>query len=165
MLVVLAFHSCQEEAKQPVKINENDFKESLIEINKAKVQMENEQIDDFVKRYNWPVVKTGTGLRYYIYEHGTGDLAKANMKATIDFCVTLLNGDTAYTSKKIGPQEFLINMDNVESGLHEGIQYLKVGDRAKLILPSYLAHGLLGDSKKIPPKTSIVYDVKLLSIR
>ena len=165
VLLVLAIHSCQEEVKQPVKINENDFKESMIELNKAKVKMENEQIYSFVKRYNWPVIKTGTGLRYYVYENGEGEMAKANMTAKIDYCVTLLNGDTAYTSKEAGPQEFLINMDNVESGLHEGIQHLRVGDRAKLILPSYLAHGLLGDSKKIPPKTSIVYDVKLLSIR
>ena len=87
------------------------------------------------------------------------------MTATVEYCVTLLNGDTAYTSRESGPQDFLINMDNLESGLHEGIQYMKVGDRAKLILPSYLAHGLIGDSKKIPPRTSIVYDIKLVSIR
>jgi FKBP-type peptidyl-prolyl cis-trans isomerase FkpA len=164
LFVVVFLFSCKEEEPR-VKINESELKKSLIEINKDKVRLENEQIDNFVKRYGWPVEKTGTGLRYYIYEQGTGDVAKADMIATIDYCVTLLSGDTAYTSNDSGPQEFLVNMDNVESGLHEGIQYMQVGDRAKLILPSYLAHGLLGDSKKIPPRTSIVYDVKLISIR
>ena len=156
--------SCNE--KEPtVIINEREVKESLIKINKAKVRLENKQIDSYVNRRGWPVLKTGTGLRYYIYESGGGRSAKSNMTATVEYCVTLLNGDTAYTSRESGPQDFLINMDNLESGLHEGIQYMKVGDRAKLILPSYLAHGLIGDSKKIPPRTSIVYDIKLVSIR
>ena len=123
------------------------------------VRKENEQIESFLKRYKWPVTKTGTGLRYYVYEKGEGDSAKVGMFATIDYSITLLSGDTAYSSKETGPQEFLINMDNVESGLHEGIQYMKVGDRAKMILPSYLAHGLIGDSKKIPPRTTIIYDI------
>ncbi len=146
---MLLLFSCQDK-KPTLQINENKLKEPLIEMNKSKVRMENEQIDNFVNRYGWPVTKTGTGLRYYVYEKGDGDSARANMVATIDYAITLLTGDTAYTSAETGPQEFLIDMDNVESGLHEGIQLLRVGDRAKLILPSYLAHGLVGDSKKYP---------------
>jgi FKBP-type peptidyl-prolyl cis-trans isomerase len=55
-------------------------------------------------------------------------------------------------------------MDNVENGLHEAIQYLRVGDKAKIILPSYLAHGLTGDSDKIPPMASVLYDIELVEI-
>jgi FKBP-type peptidyl-prolyl cis-trans isomerase len=161
---VVLFSSCKEK-KSTVIINEREVKESLIKINSAKVRLENDQIDSYVNRHGWPVLTTGTGLRYYIYERGEGRSAKSNMTATVEYCVTLLSGDTAYTSRESGPQDFLINMDNVESGLHEGIQYMKVGDRAKLVLPSYLAHGLVGDSKKIPPRTSIVYDIKLVSLR
>ena len=56
-------------------------------------------------------------------------------------------------------------MDNVETGLHEGIKYMKVGEKAKMILPSHLAHGLIGDSKKIPPRSTIVYDIELLDLK
>lgn len=163
ILVLLVLVSCKDK-KPTIQINEKKLKEPLIEINKSKVRLENEQIDNFVRRYGWPVKKTGTGLRYYVYENGEGDSAKANMVATIDYAITMLTGDTAYTSKETGPQEFLINMDNVESGLHEGIQLMRVGDRAKLILPSYLAHGLVGDSKKIPPRSTIIYDLKLIAL-
>ncbi len=59
----------------------------------------------------------------------------------------------------------MVGKDNIESGLHEGILYLHVGDEATFILPSHLAHGLLGDNKRIPPKASVLYEIKLLSLK
>ena len=140
--VLLAAIGCEQD-KKTVVINENAFKKPLMEINKSKVEMENDQIDKYIKRRNWPVEKTGTGLRYWIYKNGNGLLAKEGQMALVNYTVTLINGDTAYTTSESGPQEFLIGMSDVESGLHEGVQYLHVGDKAKLILPSFLAHGLV----------------------
>jgi FKBP-type peptidyl-prolyl cis-trans isomerase FkpA len=56
-------------------------------------------------------------------------------------------------------------MDNVESGLHEGILYMNEGSKALLVIPSHLAHGLVGDMNKIPPKSTIVYDIELLELK
>ena len=53
------------------------------------------------------------------------------------------------------------NLRNIESGIHKGVQYLKRGDKALLLVPSHLAHGLLGDYKKIPPQMPIVYDIQI----
>lgn len=47
-------------------------------------------------------------------------------------------------------QKLLVGKDNVEAGLHEGIQLMHVGDQMRFILPSHLAHGLTGDQSKIP---------------
>ena len=49
--------------------------------------------------------------------------------------------------------------------LEEGILLLKEGDRAKFIIPSHLAFGLLGDMKKIPAKAVLVYDIELIKIK
>jgi len=56
-------------------------------------------------------------------------------------------------------------MDNVESGLHEVILLMKVGDKAKVVLPSHLAFGLTGDSSKIPHSTPLVYDIQLIDLQ
>jgi len=40
---------------------------------------------------------------------------------------------------------------------------MKPGDKSKVIIPSYLGHGLLGDSKRIPPQSILLIDVELLS--
>jgi FKBP-type peptidyl-prolyl cis-trans isomerase len=60
-------------------------------------------------------------------------------------------------------KEFLIGQSDVEAGLEEGIRLMRTGDRAKLILPSRLAFGLLGDGKKIPPGATLVYDIELVA--
>jgi len=53
----------------------------------------------------------------------------------------------------------------VISGLEEGILYLSEGDKAKIIIPSHLGYGLLGDlDKNIPPKATLIYDIELKSI-
>ena len=41
---------------------------------------------------------------------------------------------------------------------------LKEGDAARFILPPYLAFGLLGDENKIPPRSTIVYNVEMLKL-
>jgi FKBP-type peptidyl-prolyl cis-trans isomerase len=37
---------------------------------------------------------------------------------------------------------------------------LKYGGEAKFILPPFLAFGIVGDGKAIPPRSVLVYDVK-----
>jgi FKBP-type peptidyl-prolyl cis-trans isomerase len=41
---------------------------------------------------------------------------------------------------------------------------MHVGDKARLILPPHLAHGLLGDENRIPARSIIVYEIELLDI-
>jgi FKBP-type peptidyl-prolyl cis-trans isomerase len=56
-------------------------------------------------------------------------------------------------------------MENIEDGLHKAVLFLKSGDKALILIPSHLAHGLMGDSKKIPPQSPILYDVEILSVK
>lgn len=140
-------------------------KESLLKVNKTLVKSEGQKIEDFILRYNWQMQKSGTGLRYMIYEEGNGPEAENGRIAMLSFQVSLLDGTVCYSSEMDGPKEFQIGKGGVESGLEEGILLLKEGDRAKFIIPSHLAFGLLGDMNKIPAKAALVYDVKLLKIK
>ena len=108
--------------------------------------------------------QSNTGLRYFIYKHGKGLPAEEGKIATLNYEIKLLTGEVCYTSKELGPKQFLIGKGGVETGLEEGILLLKEGDRAKFIIPSHLAFGLLGDSEKIPAKATLVYDVELIEL-
>jgi len=142
-----------------------DIKETLVKVNKKLVKTEDERIDDFIRRHNWKMGKTGTGLRYLIYKHGDGEKAKKDKVAVLNFKVGLLTGDDLYSSDSKGPKVFKIGQGGVESGLEEGILLLRVGDRAKFIIPSHLAFGLVGDGDKIPSKATLVYDVELIKLK
>ena len=126
---------------------------------------EDREIEDFIFRYHWKMTKSPTGLRYFIYTRGSGKKAEKGERATLQFTVRLLNGNLCYSSVVDGKKTFKIGYGGVESGLEEGILLLKVGDKAKFILPSHLAFGLLGDQNKIPQNASLVYDVELVEIK
>ncbi len=139
-------------------------KETSILVNKNLVQKYNEMITAYVKRRGWDMIQTKTGLWYMIYEKGTGQKAAPGRSVSIHYKIDLLDGTHCYMSDSASPKQFLIGQGGVESGLEEGILYLREGDKAKFIIPPYLAHGLLGDEDKIPPLSIIVYDINVIKI-
>jgi FKBP-type peptidyl-prolyl cis-trans isomerase FkpA len=108
--------------------------------------------------------ETGSGLFYSIYEKTEGEHASKGKIALLNFNISLLNGKEVYSSDEKGVIEFEIGKGNVESGLEEGVLLMKTGEKARLIIPSHLAHGLSGDHDKIPEKATIVYDVELIKL-
>ncbi len=156
--------SCKQESKN---LKEDYFKETrkaLIGVNKILVKKDSEKIAGYIKRRNWDMTETQTGLWYMIYEEGAGEKTKEGRYATINFNVSLLDGTECYSSDSLGPKRFEIGRGGIESGLEEGILLMRVGDKARFILPPHLAHGLIGDENKIPARAIIVYDVELLTL-
>ncbi|HMC98075.1 MAG TPA: FKBP-type peptidyl-prolyl cis-trans isomerase, partial [Flavobacteriales bacterium] len=84
--------------------------------------------------------------------------------ATVNYRLELINGDSAYASEPGKPESFKIEMDDVESGLHEAIQELSPGDSAIVIIPSYRAHGLIGDQQRVPMRSTVVYHIGLVKV-
>ncbi|MBI5218972.1 MAG: FKBP-type peptidyl-prolyl cis-trans isomerase [Bacteroidia bacterium] len=166
VLLVVAVFSCAQKEKE--NLSEKEFKqkygEKLVHVNKALVKKDEEAIRGYIKRHNWNMEMSGAGLFYEIYQKGRGKPAEKGKNATINFKVWLLDGTPCYSSDSLGQKTFLISQGGVESGLEEGILLMKEGSKAHFILPPYMAHGLLGDEDKIPPRSIIVYDVELVKI-
>lgn len=136
----------------------------LEETNQALLEIEQQEIIDFIDRYGWDAEDTGSGLWHYIYRQGDGPLARTGQWATIRYSIRLLTGDLVYESGAEGPRNFRIGRGGVESGLEEGILLMRLGDRAKFIMPAHLAHGVPGDGYRIPKRAAIVYDVELIGL-
>jgi len=164
-IVFTALASCTEKQKEQKVFNTDKIKEPLINVNKQLVKDENKDIENYINRYGWKMTETGTGLRYSIYKKGNGVQPKKGDYATIKYKVSLINGILCYDSNKEGPKEFLTGKAEVENGLEEGIMLMHVGDKAKLIIPSHLAFGLLGDDNKIPKRATLVYDIELINVK
>jgi FKBP-type peptidyl-prolyl cis-trans isomerase FkpA len=163
-ITLLGLISCDDAPKNAAP-SAKELKEPLMEINKAFVKSDDEKIRRFMERHNLKMTESGTGLKYAVSGDGVGQSARPGQFAKVNFRSRLLDGTVCYSSEESGPEEFLISQDNVESGLHEGITYMKQGQKAIFIMPPHLAHGLLGDKNKIPPRAIVVYDVELLNLR
>ena len=143
-------------------INETELKDQFVKANKQLVQKEIDEMDYYVKTHKMPFVSTTSGIRYYVYKPSAkGDSIKDGDEIVMNFKVSLLDGTECYSSKTEGKKTFIVGNEDIESGIHRGIKYLKHGDKALLLIPSHLAHGLLGDFKKIPPQMPIIYDVEI----
>ncbi len=138
------------------------IKEQFVEANNMLAIKEDDDMDQYARRHKLPFVRTPSGIRYFIYKPSeTGDSIIPGMQVTMDYTLTLLDGTVAYSSDTEGRRSFVVEHDEIESGLHKGVQYLKRGDKALIMIPSALAHGLLGDRRKIPPHMPIIYNVKI----
>lgn len=165
LFILTTVCGCGNSEPEEVTVDYSTVKKHMMEKNKVWHNEEMADIDAFIKRHNWNVVTTGTGLKYVIYKKVDTILPciKEGQVARINYTISLLNDSICYTSEG-EPDDFLVGMDDVESGLHEGITYLRKGEKAKIILSSNLAYGLAGDMDKIPPQSPLVYDIELVEI-
>lgn len=166
LIIILSalFLSCSDDPKIPQQISVAEMQEALLEANINATKLESEQIDAYVTRLKLDVIKTGTGLRYFVYEKGEGVTPKVDSKVVINYKVSLLDGTVCYETEG-KPEELIVGKSYAESGLQEVLTYLKEGDKAVVIIPSHLAHGLAGDLNKIPIRSTVIYDLELVMVK
>lgn len=150
--------------KESVTKDYATLEKQMLKRNSDLVELENNQIEAFIKEKHWNMEESGTGLRWMILENGKGEKAKTGQRVRLEYNVYLLDGQRIYSSDQTGPKSFLIGHGGVESGLEEGILFLKLGDKARFILPSHLAYGQQGDGNLVPSKASLLYEIKLIDL-
>ena len=110
--------------------------------------------------------KTESGLRYQIIQEGNGAKAEKGKNVSVHYKGQLTDGtvfDSSY--KRNEPIDFPLGVGQVISGWDEGIQLLKVGDKARFVIPSNLAYGSRGAGGVIPPNATLIFDVELMSVK
>jgi FKBP-type peptidyl-prolyl cis-trans isomerase FkpA len=109
-------------------------------------------------------VRTPSGLVYRTIRPGDGPRPKATDTVRVHYEGALTDGTVFDSSKKRGqPIEFPLK--GVIPCWTEGVQRMKVGERAKLVCPSEIAYGDQGRPPAIPGGATLVFEVELLGIK
>ncbi len=140
-------------------------KEELISVNRYMVEQDALVIKDYVERNEMNMIETETGLWYQINQIGDGDQVEKGDVVKIAFHVSLLDGTYCYSSDSLGYKSFKVGQGGVESGLEEGILFLKEGAKATFIMPPHRAHGLVGDDNKVPGRSTLLYKVEVVGLK
>jgi peptidyl-prolyl cis-trans isomerase A (cyclophilin A) len=111
-------------------------------------------------------MKTESGLEYIEVEAGTGAQAVAGKTVAVHYTGKFQDGKVFDSSIERGePIEFQLGRGNVIKGWDEGIALMKVGGKAQLIIPPALGYGERGAGGAIPPNSTLVFDVELVSVK
>jgi FKBP-type peptidyl-prolyl cis-trans isomerase FkpA len=108
-------------------------------------------------------LKTASGLVFTSLRAGTGKSPNPTDKVKVHYKGTLTDGTEFDSSYKRGqPIDFALN--GVIPCWTEGVQRMKVGEKAKLVCPSEIAYGERGSPPVIPGGATLVFEVELLDV-
>jgi len=107
---------------------------------------------------------TASGLQFEVLQRGSGTVSpKATDTVRVHYHGTLLSGAVFDSSVERGePISFPLN--GVIRGWTEGVQLMKVGDKFRFVIPNYLGYGGSSPTPKIPPFSTLVFEIELLGI-
>jgi len=110
------------------------------------------------------VVALPSGLQYKVLTQGTGAKPTASDTVTCNYRGTLIDGTEFDSSYKRGePASFPVS--GVIKGWTEALQLMPVGSKWQLFIPPNLAYGEQGAGADIPPNSTLVFEVELISIQ
>lgn len=109
---------------------------------------------------------TATGLKYIKLNTTQGKQAEANKMVQVHYSGYLQDGSMFDSSVERGEAlDFPLGQGRVIKGWDEGIALLKVGEKARLIIPYELAYGEFGHPPVIPAKATLIFDVELIDVK
>jgi FKBP-type peptidyl-prolyl cis-trans isomerase len=131
-----------------------------------RIAKEKEKAEAELQRVAAGFDKTPSGLRYKIIQKGSGKQASKGKSVSVHYEGSLVNGqvfDSSYRRNE--PISFQLGVGQVIPGWDEGIALLKVGDKARFVIPPNLGYGSAGAGGVIPPNATLVFDVELMDTK
>jgi len=109
---------------------------------------------------------TASGLTYIVTQNGAGAQLKAGDTVTVHYTGLLTSGVKFDSSlDRSEPFSFELGAGKVIKGWDEGLQKLRVGDRATFFIPSWLGYGERGaGGGVIPPDAMLIFIIEVISV-
>jgi len=108
------------------------------------------------------LVTLPSGLAYEVVKPGTGKRPAASDMVTVHYVGWLTNGNRFDTSYSTG-QPASFSLGGVIKGWTEGVQLMQEGAIYKFVIPPGLAYGEAGAGADIPPNSTLVFQIELIS--
>jgi FKBP-type peptidyl-prolyl cis-trans isomerase FklB len=119
-------------------------------------------LDDNAKKAG--VKTTASGLQFKVLKEGSGAKPKEDDVVETEYRGTTIDGKEFDSSQKNGgPVSFPVN--GVIKGWTEALQLMPIGAEWEIYVPAELAYGDEGAGEDIAPGSTLIFNVKLLSIK
>ena len=162
----LAVFGCRKNPQLPSNKQDEQNTEAmqLMELNKLLAEVEAENIRKFIDEQETKFSKDNFGYWVSTVKKGSGKQLKKGVKIELRYSIELLDGSICYDYVEKG-KTIVVGKNEAERGLDAVLPTLREGSEAIVIAPSHLGYGILGDRKKIPPRSTLVYRIKNIQIK
>ena len=110
-------------------------------------------------------ITTDSGLRYYDLTAGDGDSPEEGAIVSVAYSMWLADGPVFLDSSQGQAIDFILGSEQVFAGWNEGVLTMNEGGKRQLLIPPDLALGEEGLSGIIPPDSTLILEVELVSFR
>ena len=109
------------------------------------------------------VVSLPSGLQYKVITPGDGPSPLSTDRVKVHYKGTLVDG-TVFDSSYDRGQPASNNVTGFIKGWVEALLLMQVGSKWELTIPSKLGYGTRGSGDRIPPNSTLLFEVELLAI-
>jgi peptidylprolyl isomerase len=114
-----------------------------------------------------PIVTTASGLKYVDISPGAGPTVKTGDHIFVTYVGKLIDGTKFDASADHGNGifDYVQGVTGLIPGWTEGTSTMKAGGERKLIIPPQLGYGQEGAGDAVPPNATLIFDIKVVSIK
>jgi FKBP-type peptidyl-prolyl cis-trans isomerases 1 len=154
----------------------DEYKKEQEELTSKQNKIDDDIINEYLKKNNIKATKTASGLYYVIHKPGHGENAKPGQDISMNYTGRLTDGtifdsNTLEDFGHVTPFTFKLGSGQVIRGWDEGIALMNKGAKATLFIPSSMAYGsraMPGNPKNpkgIPANSVLIFDVEMLDAK
>tara|TARA_A100001391_G_scaffold126_1_gene253 strand:+ start:4666 stop:5331 length:666 start_codon:yes stop_codon:yes gene_type:complete len=156
----------EEEARAASTAYQEEIKQRVAE-EKQQAMDRNEALGQAFMEQNKqrPGVKTlPSGLQYEVLTaSSTGATPDENDAVRVHYAGTLIDGTFVESSMAHG-EAVRVNMGVALKGWQQALMHMKEGEKWRLFIPPELAYGKAGLRGKVPPQSTMIYELQLVEV-
>lgn len=167
VLLSLCFGCKSPDARRPESVQSGSFIEASakrnIKLNKKEHALIQNIIDNNPEK---EFIASKSGFWYYYNIKVQQDTIKPIFGDIVNFRYDVkdLYENTIYSEEEINTQNYVMDKEEIFTGLREGLKLMKPGEVVTFLFPSQKAYGYYGDTNRIGTNIPLICKVKLNTI-
>lgn len=163
------FFACQqkEQAQKPISQSKENIIKNSVTRNKEVITNEETLISNYIKgnkalEFN----NSQLGFKYAYINRRVKDSIRPTLGDTVQYTyeISSIADSIIYTQKEIGNLTYEVDKQDILPILRNGLRMMKAKETIKVVTPSTLAYGYLGDQNKIAKNQPLIFTITLESI-
>jgi FKBP-type peptidyl-prolyl cis-trans isomerase len=142
------------------------IKEKEEAANAKRLNEEPKRIAKYIKDNNIMEKPQPSGLYYIEKQAGDGDSVQDGDLVAVHYSIYNLDNQLIESSYDYGqPLPFVYGGDQMIAGIEEAVGYMRVGGKARIIVPSRLGFGDVTIDESLPANTPLVIDLEFVDLQ